>query len=189
MKDQVQINVDGMVKIQDAVTRQVVFQKSNAVHPQNMALALARALSRDSNGSVFKLSFGNGGTFFNTGGDIVYRPPNTIGAADLYNMTYEVQVDEQTVGTPPTNSVVSSASPSPAITAVVTVTAQLNANEPAGQAVADNITVDPEAPYVFDEIGLKTADNLLLSHLVFSPFEKTANRAFLITYTLTISVS
>jgi hypothetical protein len=36
---------------------------------------------------------------------------------------------------------------------------------------------------------LKAADGSLLTHLVFSPFEKTANRAFLIIYTLTISVS
>jgi hypothetical protein len=71
----------------------------------------------------------------------------------------------------------------------VTVVALLGASEPAGQAVADNITTDPESLFVFDELGLKTADGLLLSHLVFSPIEKTANRAFIITYTLTISVS
>ena len=71
----------------------------------------------------------------------------------------------------------------------MTVVAQLGASEPAGQATADNTTVDPNALYVFDELGLKTADGLLLSHLVFSPIEKTSNRAFNITYTLTCSVS
>jgi hypothetical protein len=154
-----------------------------------MALIIARALSRDENGGIFKLCFGNGGTFFNSSNQIVYRPPNTTGAATLYNETYFVQVDDQSVGTPPTNSVVSSPSPDPAITSVITITAQLNANEPAGQAAADNITTNPNAPYVFDEIGLKSFDDLLLTHIIFSPYEKTANRAFLFTYTLTISVS
>lgn len=179
----------GRVKITDANTGEVILDKKNAVHPQNMALALARGLARDADGTVFELCFGNGGTFFNTSGQIVYRPPNTVGATDLYNQTYQVQVDEEEAGTPVTNSVIAAASPDPSITSVVTVTAQLTAAEPSGQAVADDLTTDPEALFMFDEVGLKTADGLLLSHLIFSPIEKTANRAFLITYTLTISVS
>lgn len=183
------VRLIGHVNIRDADSGALVLTKSNAVHPQNMAVAIARSLSRDASGSIFKMCFGNGGTFFNSSQQIVYRSPNTIGAADLYNITYEVQVDEQESSTPVTNSVTSSPSPSPSITSMVTIVAQLGAGEPAGQAVADNLTTDPESLFVFDEIGLKTSDGLLLSHLVFSPIEKTANRAFLITYTLTVSVS
>jgi hypothetical protein len=182
------IKVNGHVQIKDS-DGNVLLDKKNAIHPQNMATVIARGLSRDADGYIYKLCFGNGGTFFNSSGQIVYRPPNTIGTADLYNLTYEVNVDDQSTGTPVTNSVTSSASPSPAITSIVTITTQLNANEPAGQAVQDNVTVDPESLFTFDEIGLKSPDGLLLSHLVFNPFEKTGNRAFLITYTLTISVS
>lgn len=189
MKDNFKVQVHGHVRVQDAESGEIVVDKCNAIHPQNMALVIAKALARDDNGFIFKLTFGNGGTFFNSSNQIVYRPPNTVGAADLYNPTYEVQVDDQATGTPVTNSVIAAPSPSPSITSVVTVTAQLNANEPAGQASADNVTVNPEAPFMFDEVGLKTPDGILLSHLVFSPFEKTANRAFLIIYTLTISVS
>jgi len=179
----------GRVVIHDADTGEMILDKKNAIHPQNMALAKARSLARETNGYVFKLGFGNGGTFLNSGLQINYRSPNTIGSADLYNLTYEIQVDEQTVGTPVGNSVVSLQSPTPALTSMVVVTAQLSSNEPAGQSLADNTTFDPNASFFFDEIGLKTADDLLLSHLVFSPIEKTGNRAFLITYTLTISVS
>jgi hypothetical protein len=189
MKEKLNVSVNGHVMIRDAVTNEVIVDKCNAIHPQNMAYVIAKALSRDSNGYIYKLCFGNGGTFFNSSNQIVYRPPNTVGSADLYGLTYEVQVDDQSTGTPSTNSVASSQSASPAITSIVTITAQLNANEPAGQASADNVTTDPDAPFMFDEVGLKTTDDLLLSHLIFSPFEKTANRAFLIVYTLTISVS
>lgn len=188
MNENFNIKALGSIRIVDS-DGNLVLSKKNAVHPQNMALAIARSLARDSSGSVFKLCFGNGGTFFNSSQQIVYKSPNTVGSADLYNLTYEVQVDDQDVSTPVTNSVDASASPNPSISAMVTVIAQLNASEPAGQAVSDNITTDPESNFVFDEMGLKTSDDLLLSHLVFSPIEKTANRAFTITYTLTISVS
>lgn len=189
MHDSLNFKMIGRVQIQDLETGILVREEFNEIHPQNMALIIARALARDDNGAIYSMSFGNGGTFTNSSGTIVYRPPNTIGASELYNPTYSVLVDEQAVGTPVTNSVTSAASPSPAITSVVTVIAQLNANEPAGQAIDDASTVDSEAPYIFDEIGLKSQDGLLLTHMVFSPFEKAGNRAFLFTYTLTISVS
>ena len=189
MKDKFNVNVIGHAKILDAITQEVMVDQFNAIHPQNMARAISKSLSRGSNAYIYALSFGNGGTFVNSSGQIIYRPPNIVGASDLYSPTYTVQVDGQSSGTPPSNSVTSAASANPAITSIVTITAQLNANEPAGQAPADNITTALNAPFMFDEIGLKTPDGLLLSHLVFSPFEKTANRAFLIIYTLTISVS
>lgn len=189
MKELFNVQLIGQVNIRDAKTGELVMMKKNAVHPQNMAIAISRSLARDANGTIYKMCFGNGGTFFNSSNEIVYRSPNTIGSTDLYNLTYEVLVDEQSSGTPVTNSVTSAASPNPAITSIVTIIAELGPSEPSGQAVADNITTNPESNFVFDEIGLKTADGLLLSHLVFSPIEKTANRAFSITYTLTISVS
>jgi hypothetical protein len=191
MREKFEIEVEGRVQIFDHETRELLRDTKNAVHPQNMAMMIAKAISRDTATSpgILQLCFGNGGTFFNSSNQIVFRPPNTVGVSALYNQTYSVQVDDQVTGTPSTNSVIYSASPSPAITSIVTVTAQLNANEPAGQAVTDNVTTNPNSLFTFDEIGLKAADGSLLTHLVFSPFEKTANRAFLIIYTLTISVS
>jgi hypothetical protein len=189
MNELLNVQIHGHVKIQDAETGALVMAKSNAVHPQNMAIVIARSLAKDANGTIYKMCFGNGGTFFNSSQQIVYRSPNIIGSANLYNQTYEVLVDEQDSGTPVTNSVTASASPAPSITSIVTIIAELGASEPTGQAVSDNITTNPEALYVFDELGLKTGDGLLLSHLIFSPIEKTSNRAFIITYTLTISVS
>jgi len=189
MRDNGRFKFIGHCRITDRVTGELIMEKRNAVHPQNLGRAIGRSLARDSNGPVFKMAFGNGGTFFNSSQTLIFRSPNTIGSATLYNETWEVQVDDQDPSTPATNSVVSVAAPSPSISTIVTVIAQLNSNEPPGQEVADNITTDPEGIFVFDEIGLKTEDDLLLSHLIFSPIEKTANRAFLITYTLTISAS
>lgn len=181
------INPIGKVFIHDIATGEQLLEKKNAIHPQNMARAIARALAGEDNGGIFKMVFGNGGTYINGLSQVVYKSPNTLGATGLYNQTYEVQVDERDSATPLTNSVVSVPSPAPAITSLAIVTARLGANEPSGQASSDDVTVDPESDYTFDEIGLMTSDGLLLSHLVFNPIEKTANRAFLITYSLTIS--
>jgi hypothetical protein len=179
----------GRIVISDAKTGEIVLDHQNAIHPQNMATAIGRALSNDTTGIISKMAFGTGGSFYNSGATLIFRTPNTVGNATLYNQTYSVSVDEQNLATPTTNSVISSGAPSPSTNTIITVTVQLGAAEPAGQAAADNTTTNPEAPYVFDEIGLLTSDSLLLSHLIFTPIEKTANRAFLITYTLTVSVS
>ena len=168
----------------------LVLDKTNAIHPQNMALLASRAMSNSPNGAIHTLAFGNGGTFLNFNNAIVFKAPNILGTgATLYNQTYSMQVDASLSGTPSTNSVVALASPAPALTSMIVVTAQLTALEPIGQAVADNLTTDPESSFTFDEIGLKSADGLLLSHLVFSPIEKTANRSWLIVYSVTISAS
>lgn len=186
----IDLQLQGRVLIHDAVTGELLVERKNAIHPQNMALVVSRALAREDNGYIFELVFGNGGTFLNTSSALVYKSPNVIGSsATLYNQTYSVQVDEISAGTPVTNSVVALPSPAPSLTSLVVVTAQLSALEPLGQAVADSLTTDSEAAFVFDEIGLRSPDGLLLSHLVFSPIEKTANRAWLITYTITISAS
>jgi hypothetical protein len=73
-------------------------------------------------------------------------------------------------------------------TAIVIVTATIAAGEPTGQDLNDS-NPDPNAQFAFDELGLFTFDDRLLTHMVFSPILKTANRELVITYTLTLSVS
>lgn len=189
MNQSLQLKAVGRLLVTDHSTGEVVLQKNNAIHPQNLALTVARALAQETNGSIYKMCFGNGGTFLNSSSQLNYRSPNTIGAADLYNQTYEVIVDDFAVGCPPSNSVVALPSPPPSIISLIVVTAVLSANEPTGQAVTDGVTVDPEADFVFDELALKTENDLLLTHMVFSPIEKTANRALLFTYTIDISLA
>ena len=190
MSDQVYIPITGHVKIVDKTTGEVLLDKNNAIHPQNMARVIARGLAHEPNAWVFKLALGNGGTHINSGQQIAYLPPITSGiGAQLYNQTYEEQIDEVDSATPVNNSCISAASPAPALTSVVTCTMELDSTEPNSQQPTDTNVTNPDDIFAFDELCLKSQDGMMLSHIVFSPIQKTSNRAILITYTLTISVS
>jgi hypothetical protein len=183
----VKLHVDGHILIKDSSSGEILRDVHNAVHSENMATLIARSLARENDGYIYEMALGNGGTFLNTSDQIVYRTPNVTGAASLYNETYFEIIEEGSVGFGIGNSVTSAASPAPAITSLVVCTMELDPAEPALQAASDDVPSNPD--FVFDELGLKSKDGLLLTHVVFSPIAKTANRGFTITYTLTVSVS
>lgn len=182
--------IKGHVKAFYKDNGEVVVDKFNAVHPQNMAKVLARGLANEPNQQIFQIALGNGGTYIDSTQSIVYNSPNIIGlSADLYNTTYTEIVDDANTSVGIGNSVISQSAPSPDISSLVICTIQLSANEPAGQATTDGVTTDPNSAFTFDELGLKTVDGLLLSHIVFNPIEKNAQRELIISYTLTVSVT
>lgn len=183
-------NVKGHVLVKDGVTGEVLLDKMNAVHPANMALALARGLSNSANANIFTLKLGNGGSAVNGMAEITYQAPNITGSsADLYNATYSEVIDATEGSTPAENSVTYQESGSDDTTIVI-CTATVAAGEPSDQDISDSPpNPDPEAQYAFDELGLFTGDDRLLTHIIFSPILKTQNRELVITYTLTISVS
>jgi hypothetical protein len=151
------LNVTGHVLIKDDLGN-VLVDKYNAVHPRNMARAIARAFAKESNYWIYKMKFGNGGTYVNAAGQITYRTPNDGIAPDttgwqsqLYNCTYWEVVDATStaMGTGP--GAVASDDPTyvshvsgdgvrsyPASSeSVIRVQCTLNPDEPLGQYVTD----------------------------------------------------
>lgn len=198
MESNLNINVIGDVFIKDKKSGEILLDKKNSIHNRNMALAIARGLANESNHQVYKMSFGNGGTYVEAGTSggyqFHYNSPNIVDiAATLYNQTYEEIIDDSNPGSN-TNSAVVSTGTLPN-TYLVICTCTLSVTEPNDQSSNDGADViitstsDTEEPYSFDELCLKTEDDLMLSHIIFNPIEKTANREIVITYTLTISVS
>lgn len=198
--------VAGHVTISDRATGEILVDKANAIHPKNMATAIARGLSNSSNFQIFKMKLGNRGTYIDGTQQIVFNPPITTGdAADLYNPTYVEIVDDANAGVGVGNSVTFTNIPASTSTRVI-VSCVVSANEAFDNA-SDTINAgqidggDTVSPYFFDELGLFTketsgqssdldpAGELMLSHLLFSPIEHTGNRELAIVYTLTISVS
>ena len=65
------------------------------------------------------------------------------------------------------------------------VTCTLNYNEPSGQDTLDTAT-NISGTYIFDELGLYTATGNLLTHIIFHPIQKSANRQIQVIYTVRV---
>lgn len=210
MQEPIKTIIAGHVLVKDEHGN-VLVDKSNAIHPKNMAIAIARGLSNSPNWQIFKLKLGNQGTYIDDSQQIVFRPPNITGdSADLYNATYAEIVDDSSATVGAGNSVTFSQVPASTNTRVI-ITCVVSANEAVNRATDEansatptddpqtDATLDPDGEFFFDELGLFTKETsgttldgpgeLLLSHLIFSPIEHTGSRELTIVYTLTISVS
>jgi hypothetical protein len=94
------LEITGHVLIKDDLGN-ILVNKKNAVHPQNMARVFARALSNENNYYINRMAFGNGGTTTNAAYVITYNPPNDGQPPDpntwdsrLYHETYSEIVNE-----------------------------------------------------------------------------------------------
>lgn len=189
--------VMGTFLIRDRDTGEVLVETTNACHFENLALVMARALANRADGHIHELHFGNGASTVSGTGAITYNPPNVIGRdADLYNPTYfKVVDDESSLNIDKTNNRVDVKNlPEGLRYSDVVITCTLDYTEPAGQYAFDDAQ-DLESNFVFDEIGLKAysptgaGKGLLITHAVFSPVQKSLNRAIEISYTLRIALT
>ncbi len=184
--------IEGFVKIHDPKTGEVLVDKKNAIHYENISIAMAQTLSDRNLGYIYQMAFGNGGSSVDPTGVITYLPPNTTGQnADLYNQTYaKVVNDNSAADTDPANNKMTVLHTSGNFYTDILVTCLLDYGEPPEQQAFDNST-NFNGEYVFDELGLKawngSADNLrLITHVIFHPVQKSLNRQIQIDYTLRI---
>lgn len=185
-------SIQGFVKITDRHSGQVLVDKKNAIHYENISVALAQTLSDRNTGYIYEMAFGNGGSSVDPTGVITYLPPNVTGQnADLYNQTYQKVVnDNSAADTDPLNNKMTVLHTSGLVYSDILVQCLLDYGEPSGQQAFDNST-NANGEFVFDELGLKTwngsADNLrLITHVIFHPVQKSLNRQIQIDYTLRI---
>jgi hypothetical protein len=184
--------IEGFVKITDPVSGEVIVDKKNAIHYENISIAMAQTLSDRNLGYIYEMAFGNGGSSVDPTGVITYLPPNTTGQnADLYNETYAKVVDDNSAAdTDPVNNKMTVLHTSGKSYTDILVTCLLDYGEPAGQQAFDNST-NFNGEYVFDELGLKcwngsATDLRLITHVIFHPVQKSLNRQIQIDYTLRI---
>ena len=203
MIDSTHINIDGHVKIWDPKTKEILVSKHNAINPETMTLILAQMLQGNNDSYVYEMHFGNGGLIIDETGNITYNDVtdnlSTGIEAGLYNATYFKVVD--TVDTtnnidPVNNKVVVSHTTGLNYTDLV-ITCTLEENEP--DSSSENNLIDSPSEYngdyIFNELGLKSRGSdgkntgYLLSHIVFDPVQKSANRVIQVIYTLRIRVN
>jgi hypothetical protein len=104
----------------------------------------------------------------------------------LYNQTFSKVVDEAVSGSA-LNSV-EAVHTSTNLYSDVVVTCTLDYGEPAGQDATDTAT-NMDGTYVFDELALFSANDDLLTHVIFHPVQKSANRKIQVIYTLRLRTS
>jgi len=178
------VSVKGHVKILENLkdgTQNTLLDKNNAVHPQNMARILARALAHEPNSYIWRLALGNGGTTWASDGSIIFKTPNDGSDGSgwesrLYNETYSEIVDDSSplVGTDPGSADANNVRPGggadpaddPAPDSTVSqevgtksnviITMYLNENEPDGELpnVTDPSQGTADMYFDFNELGL-----------------------------------
>ena len=192
LSDEIKIRMRGHVLITEyedwGKDGKILLNKGNAIHNEHMSIALARGLGNRENSSVYTMHFGTGGATIDPLGNILYATPNTSGSADLNAPEYFEVVDDR-AGAPEGNQMVVR-HVNGTLFSDLEIRCVLDKNEPFGQSAFDNIpgTNINDADFIFDEIGLKTEDGLLLTHIVFSPIQKSANRIIEVVYTLRIRI-
>jgi hypothetical protein len=190
-KDLTGIHVEGHIKIWNPESEEIYVNKRNAIHYENISIALADSIANSGQGFIYEMAFGNGGTAVDPTGIITYLTPNSTGTnASLYNQTYSKVVDDRSVSNlDPTRNYIETRHVTGVNYTDVFITCLLDYGEPNGQSAFDNSN-DNENSFVFDELGLKsyssTGNSKLLTHVIFHPVQKSLNRLIQIDYTVRI---
>ena len=180
-------HIEGHIKIFDPETQEVYIDKRNAIHYENISVAMAQSLSNQGLGWISEMSFGNGGTVVDPTGLITYLTPNTNGTdSSLYNQTYTKVVDQNSAtNTDNTRNKMEVRHITGATYSDIVVSCLLDYGEPEGQEAFDN-SINMDGEFVFDELGLKSSAGKLLTHVVFHPVQKSLNRLIQIDYTVRV---
>jgi hypothetical protein len=191
MQDNNGILVQGHIKIYDPLSKEIYVNKRNAIHYENMSIALAESLSNAGQGFIYEMSFGNGGTSVDPTGIITYLTPNSAGTnASLYNQTYSKVVDDRSVNnTDPARNYLETRHVSGTNYTDILVSCLLDYGEPDGQDAFDTAS-DTNGTFVFDELGLRSyspsGTGRLITHVIFHPVQKSLNRLIQIDYTVRV---
>jgi hypothetical protein len=187
LQDKVFATIEGHVLITDIETGRVLLDKNNAINFINMAVAIAALLGGEQdldNGQSYAISeiaYGNGGSIIDATGNVQYKAPNvSTPNGELYNETYRKSVADVDY----LNKIDVERFDGQVFSDVV-ITSTLDFLEPSDQETIDNSS-SYDDKYVFDELGLVTESGKFLTHIVFHPIEKSANRKIQVVYTLRI---
>jgi hypothetical protein len=207
----VPVQMTGHCLITDGDNR-VHLNQTNSIHHANMSRIIGRALAHEPNCGIYRIAFGNGGTYYTHEKALVYKTVKPLVADNskkwqdtLYNEIYSEFVESGTIYDVMTTDSTTSGCGCVRIDhdriAQVVITCKLG-DELADQLPTDN-SFEP-TDYIFDEIGLFTEgvkngvenkpcdpaleQERMLTHLIFSPVLKSKNRVFNIKYTLTIYI-
>lgn len=185
------IGIEGHIKIWDPESGEVLVRRRNAINYENMSIAIASLLANEAGNtgthSIATMRFGNGGTTIDGLGTVTYKATNTNSSSGaLYNQTYSQAVDEAVTGSALNGTEVNHTAPNTYSDVITTCT--LDFASVTGEDLTDTAT-NMNGTYVFDELAIYSGNNDLLTHVIFHPVQKSANRKIQVIYTLRIRSS
>tara|TARA_B100001287_G_scaffold198664_1_gene168171 strand:+ start:1477 stop:2091 length:615 start_codon:yes stop_codon:yes gene_type:complete len=185
------IGIEGHIKIWDPESGEVLVRRRNAINYENMSIAIASLLANEAGNtgthSIATMRFGNGGTTIDGLGTVTYKATNTNSSSGaLYNQTYSQAVDEAVTGSALNGTEVNHTAPNTYSDVITTCT--LDFDSVTGEDATDTAT-NMNGTYVFDELAIYSGNNDLLTHVIFHPVQKSANRKIQVIYTLRIRSS
>ena len=188
--DNAGIKMSGHILIRDAETKEEIVNKRNAIHYGNMANMIAKALTNSSDSYIHYMAFGNGATSVDAAGKVIYKAPRVSEAyensATLYSRTFQKVISNNTT----TDKI--EIIPGTSYTDLK-ITCTLGYNEPSAQDTFDTSTTN-DGLYVFDELALLSyatdpTNSTMLTHVIFHPVQKSANRTIEIIYTVRVQLN
>jgi hypothetical protein len=191
LQEQTGFHVEGHIHIWYPETGETAINKRNAIHYENMSIAMAESLANTGQGFIYEMVFGNGGTTVDPTGIITYLTPNSAGTnSGLYNETYTKVVDDRSANNvDPTRNKIETRHVTGTNYTDILVSCLLDYGEPSNQTAFDNAT-GVNDQYVFDELGLRgyssSGTGRLLTHVIFHPVQKSLNRLIQIDYTVRV---
>lgn len=187
--ENVNYKVTGHLRIWEKETGKVLLDHHNAIHPENMSLALAQSLAHGK-GYIREMVFGNGGVRVNASNEFLYSAPQVIGRmASLYNETYAKIVDDKDAeNNDPENNYIEVSHITGNVYSDVLIHCTLQKGEPSSQSIFNNDTEIATQEYQFSEVGLRTASGDLITHICHYPIEKALNITLEIAYNIRLQV-
>lgn len=186
--EQNKTKITGHLRIYEQETGKILLDKHNAIHPENMSLAIADSLSNN-NGFIYEMCFGNGGVRVNASNEFLYSSPQTIGrTASLYNQTYSKVVDQNSSDNlNKSRNYMTVSHVTGNVYSDILVHCTLEKNEPEEQNVLNN---DSQiiSEYTFSEVGLKNNKGDLLTHICHYPVQKSSNITLVFDYLVRIMI-
>ena len=188
--DNAGIKMSGHILITDAETKEEIVNKRNAIHYGNMANMIAKALTNSADSYIHYMAFGNGATSVDAAGKVIYKAPRVSEAyensATLYSRTFQKVISNNTT----TDKI--EIIPGTSYTDLK-ITCTLGYNEPSAQDTFDTSTTN-DGLYVFDELALLSyatdpTNSTMLTHVIFHPVQKSANRTIEIIYTVRVQLN
>lgn len=207
MLDNANVEIEGFVKVWDPVTGEIIQQGHNAINKEAMSYVLASLMQGPSGPYLYEMHFGNGGAIVDETGNITYRDVEINLedglSAGLYNPTYFKIVDAtDELNDDVTKNKVEIAHTQGLYYTDVIVTCTLSPEQPDAADYGNLVSLTQDeidqgtltGNFVFNELGLKVKGTelntgYLISHIIFHPVQKSANRTIQVVYTLRIRLS